>query len=356
MKICHFTSVHNRKDVRICIKECMTLRDAGNEVYIVSKGNEDFVEDGITFVSCGNPKGRIQRFLSFSKKVYKKALELDCDVYHFHDPELLKYGVKLKKKGKKVIFDSHEDVPAQILDKTWIPRFLRKTVSKVYRKKETKYVRKIDAVVTATPYIEDKFKNRAKKVVTVNNYPKLDDVEFQTNSFFDREDIVCYAGGVSVQRGERIMVDAIKDIDATLLIAGVGGENYGKDVKNVQYLGKIDRKGINDLYKKSVVGLCLLQPTANYVNSQPIKMYEYMAAGLPFVCSNFPAWKKVVDSSNAGVCVDVDNKDEIVNAINTLLSNRELCENMGKAGRKAVEENYNWENEGRKLVRLYEEL
>ena len=73
----------------------------------------------------------------FAKMVYLKAKALDCDVYHFHDPELLPYGIKLKKAGKKVIFDSHEDVSAQIKDKPWIPKIIRGLVSSIYKAYET---------------------------------------------------------------------------------------------------------------------------------------------------------------------------------------------------------------------------
>ena len=52
-----------------------------------------------------------------AKDIYKKALEIDADIYHFHDPELLPYGLKLKKKGKSVIFDSHENYSEQIKEK-----------------------------------------------------------------------------------------------------------------------------------------------------------------------------------------------------------------------------------------------
>ena len=134
--------------------------------------------------------------IHFSKRIYQEAMALDCDIYHLHDPELLPYALKLKRKGKKVIFDSHEDVPAQILDKPWLPKPLRRIVSRLYKRYETHVVKKLDAVVAATPHIGQKFAGRAKKVVVVNNYPKLDDIVFQEVPFKDRDRIVCYAGGL----------------------------------------------------------------------------------------------------------------------------------------------------------------
>ena len=78
------------------------------------------------------PKSRLKRILFFTKKIYKAALKLDSDIYHIHDPELLPTAAKLAKRGKIVIFDSHENVTGQIEEKTYIPKLFRKIIAKVY--------------------------------------------------------------------------------------------------------------------------------------------------------------------------------------------------------------------------------
>ncbi len=219
-KVCHMTSAHDWNDDRIFLKECQSLAAAGYDVYLVAEG-VDHEENGVHIVGCGEkPESRRVRMRGFAKKVYERAMALNCDVYHFHDPELLPYGVKLKKLGKKVIFDSHEDVPGQILDKEWLPFPVRKLVSVVYKLYETNCVKQFDAVVTATPHIAEKFNGRCSKVVVINNYPKLDDIEFHDTPFDKREPIVCYAGGISEIRGETVMVEAMNDVDGTLILAG----------------------------------------------------------------------------------------------------------------------------------------
>ena len=101
MKICHVTSVHISTDVRIFVKECPSLARAGYETFLVAKG-QSRDENGIHVIGVGDsPKSRIKRMLFFSKKIYKKSIELDCDIYHLHDPELLRYVKKYKRKGKK---------------------------------------------------------------------------------------------------------------------------------------------------------------------------------------------------------------------------------------------------------------
>ena len=355
MKVCHFTSAHETTDDRIFLKECQSLQNAGHDIFLVGRG-ESREYSGIHIVGCGEPKGRMNRFIFFSKKIYRKALELKCEIYHFHDPELLKYALGLKKRGKRVIFDSHEDVPAQILDKTWIPGIFRNLVAKIYKKYETRVVGKLDAVVAATPYIAEKFRGRAKKVEIVNNYPRLDDIMFHLEPFQDREPVVCYVGGVSEARGEKTMLEAMKKVEGKLIIAGKHEKASIEDGGTVEYMGQIDRKTVNQVYGQAVAGLVVLKPCNNYINSQPIKMYEYMAAGLPVIYSNFPAWEKIMEKTGAGISVDPEKPKEVAEAIQYLFQNLDVAQEMGRKGRQAVEQKFSWDMEEKKLCQLYSEL
>lgn len=355
MKVCHFTSAHETTDTRIYIKECCSLQKAGHEVFLVGRGESTECSE-VHIVGCGEPKGRMERFLFFSKKVYRKALELNCEVYHFHDPDLLRYAGKLKKKGKRVIFDSHEDVPAQIMNKTWIPRIFREFVAKAYRKYETCMVKKADAVVAATPYIAEKFQGRAKRIEVLNNYPRLDDILFHSEPFEKREALVCYVGGVSEARGERIMLEAMKRVDGKLIIAGKHEKQKIEDGGIVEYIGQIDRKAVNQVYGQAVAGLVVLKSCKNYVNSQPIKMYEYMAAGLPVICSDFPEWRGLMEETRAGIYVNPEDPDAVAEAVNYLLAHRKEGQEMGRRGRQAVEQRFSWAAEEKKLLALYQGL
>ena len=345
MKICHFTSAHESDDVRIFIKECSSLANNGYETYLVAQG-ESREENGVHVIGVGDmPGGKKNRMTKFAKAVFLKAEELDCGIYHFHDPELLPYALKIKKAGKKVIFDSHEDVPGQILDKKWIPSPLRRVISKLYKAYETHVVKQIDSVVAATPHIAEKFVGRAKAVSTVNNYPKLEDIVFHNAPFAEREPIVCYAGGINEDRGEQI--------DARLIIAG---EHIKETDGNVEYVGILNRQEVNALYGRSIAGLCILKPIENYYYSQPIKMYEYMAAGIPFVCSDFPGWRRVAEDSQSGICVDPNDNTAIVDAVNYLLSHKSKAQEMGRKGHDYVIKNCIWKNEEKSLLDLYSTL
>jgi len=359
MKICHVTSAHPQEDVRIFHKECVSLAAHGYETYQVSCG-KTYMKSGVHLigVECQS-SGRLRRMTKTVKAIYDAALKVDADIYHIHDPELLPYALKLKKRGKKVIFDSHEEVPAQILDKAWIPVVLRKPISLIYAAYETYAVKKIDAVITVTPHIVKKFEHRAQRVALVQNYPKTDEIVFHGTPFDNRAPIVCYAGGISTARGEDTMINAMENINGKLVLAGIREDTskvqYNEN-KKVCYIGKINRDEINDLYGKSVAGLVVLKPAHNYIKSLPIKMFEYMAAGLPVIASDFPLWMQIIKANNCGICVNPNDTRALERAIKKLLDDRELAQKMGENGRKIVLEKYSWSKGEENLFGLYEKM
>ena len=90
-------------------------------------------------------------------------------------------------------------------------------MSLIYKTYETYIVRKLDAVVTVTPHIVRKFEGRAKRVVLVQNYPKIDEIVFQDSPFENRDPIVCYAGTINTIRGEDTMISAMENVDGKLI-------------------------------------------------------------------------------------------------------------------------------------------
>ena len=105
MTITHLTSVHPRYDTRIFLKECTSLAKKYQVNLVVADGKGDEVKNGVSLYDVGKESGRLNRILKTPKKILKKAIDLDSDIYHLHDPELVFIGLELKKIGKIVIFD-----------------------------------------------------------------------------------------------------------------------------------------------------------------------------------------------------------------------------------------------------------
>lgn len=364
-KICHLTSAHPESDIRIFHKECKSLADNSLfDVYLVSVNALESKRDNVTILSAeSKSKNRLIRIFNSSKKVFLKAIEVDADIYHFHDPELLPYGLKLKKKGKIVIYDAHEDVPRQILGKPWIPAPLRKVISYAFEKYENYVAEKLSYIITSTPTIESRYLKINKNTSAICNYPILQE-NGELPLWSSREDDICYVGGITEIRGIKEIVKALEeDSSLRLSLAGQFSPLSLKEEitgyvgwKQVNYFGVVDRNRIIEILNKSKIGIVTLHPRENYLDSLPIKMFEYMYAGIPVVASNFPLWQKIISENNCGFCVDPFNINEILDVVNNLLANPSLAEEMGRNGREAVMEKYNWENEAMKLNTIYERL
>ena len=354
--VCHMTSAHPNTDIRIYYKECCSLKKHGYDVYLTAPG-ESCVRDGIHIIGVPDVKGRLSRMFFSARNIYKAALKIDADVYHFHDPELLRYGLKLKKRGKVVIYDSHEDVPRQIYSKQWLPALFRPLISHVFEWFENRAVRRLSGVITATPFIAARFSQIHSNTVDINNYPLLDTVTPGSASFDKRKRQFCYTGLLSKIRGSDIILDAVSNVDVSLVLAGPiasdAADLESSLPENAQYVGVISKEQVAQLYKECIGGIILYRAEPNHVNAQPNKLFEYMSAGLPVVASDFPLWKEIVDKNDCGICVDPTDIDATRQALAYLADHPAEAEEMGRKGRKAAVEKYNWKAEEKKLLDFY---
>lgn len=361
IKICHMTSAHPDGDIRIFHKECVSLAEAGHEVHLVIPNSISRVEKEVHIHSFKLiTKKRIQRFLNTTKRTYQIALDIDADVYHFHDPELLPYGLKLIRKGKKVIYDAHEDVPRQILGKHWIPSFFRSLISKSFEKYENYVAKRLSYIVVSTPSIRKRFEQINSNCMDICNYPILEE-NSNPSKWENKFNEICYIGGITEVRGVCELVESLEFVpNVRLNLAGnYSPESFRDELikkpswKEVNELGFVGRNEIVEILNRSKIGMVTLYPLENYLDSLPIKMYEYMLAGIPVIASNFPYWQEIISENNCGICVDPKNPKEISNAINLILSDESNAKKMGESGRKSVLEKYNWSIEKKKLNNIY---
>lgn len=368
IKVCHFTSVHPRYDIRVFRKECVSLVNAGYDVTLVVNDELDNETcQGVKIISTGyKAKSRIDRIVHSGAKVFELAKKVDADIYCFHDPELLRFAKKLKKQGKKVIFDSHEFYALQILTKEYIPVYLRRIISKVYQMIERHSLKYVDAVLTpCTIDGRNYFEGKAEQTVFISNVPRSEDLAVDESCSVEKKDIVCYTGSLSYERGIFHLIKAVAKTNAKLVLAGkYSSDEFKKTVeslneyKAVDYRGYLDKHEIAKLYQSAKIGVSTLLDVGQYshIDTMATKVYEYMALGIPVIISDTPYIRSVLGMYRFGIAVKPDDTDSIANAIEYLLNNPDVASKMGHEGRKAVSEKYSWEIEERILLNLYNQL
>lgn len=367
LKVCHMTSAHHSEDVRIFHKECTSLAKAGYDVYLVARGST-YEKNGVHMIGVGQPAGgRLRRMTGFAKKVYEAALAVDADIYHFHDPELLPYGLKLKKAGKKVIFDSHEKYTEQIRNKRYLPCWCRRLVAGAYGLYERYVLCRIDGLIF--PCLKDgvhPFAGQCRHIATVNNAPVLEETYDRYDEGIPKEPrSICHVGILTDTRGVSHQMKAAAQADCTLFLAGAfNPAEYREEVlsmpeaQNAQYLGVLDRNGVVELLQRCQVGMAAILNVGQYnqYDNLATKVYEYMSLGIPTILSKSPYNERIAAQYQFGICVDPENVDEIAEAIRYLLDHSEEARQMGENGRRAVKEAFNWSVEEKKLLALYEDI
>lgn len=371
-KVVHLTSAHDAGDVRILHRQCQTLTAAGYDVVLIAPGEDPGAEGalaatdfaGVRLHPVPPARSRRGRMTRTVWKVGRAALAEAADLYHLHDPELLPVGLLLRLLGRRVIYDAHEDLPRQILAKDWLPCWLRPPVALATACFEAVAARCLSGVVAATPAIARRFPRRGTALV--QNFPPCS--EFAAGRPHSRRaPLIAYTGGISRHQGAAAMLAAVarlpERLRARLIIAGTfappeleGEIRRQPGWRRVVYRGWQPRAGVRAILARARVGLVVDQPIPNYLDSYSTKLFEYMAAGLPVVASDFPLWREIVDGAGCGLLVNPEDPTAIAAALQYLLERPKAAAAMGRRGRAAVLQRYNWEQQAARLLALYARL
>lgn len=341
------------------------MAERGHKVtLIVADAQGDAWNDDVHILDVGKLPGRMGRMLRSTGHVYQRALSINADVYVLHDPELIPFGIFLKRKGKKVVFDSHEDIPTQIRQKPYLGRVSATLLSRSFQAYERYACSRFDGIVGATPFIREKLNKINPYTIDINNYPILGEFD-NVYPWSSKAMQVCYVGNIAEMRGikELVKACALLHTPATLILAGAfETSTLATEVsslagwRRVRALGYVDRIGVRDVMSNSMAGLVTLHARENYLDALPVKMFEYMAAGIPVIASDFPLWRGIIEFSSCGLCVDPMNPAAIAEAIDYLVTHPEHARRMGMNGRRAVRENYNWHAESKKMLAFYDKI
>lgn len=362
ISICHITTAHPRYDVRIYHKYVKSLSQSGYYVSLcVADGLGNQFKEDVNFIDIGKPVNRFSRFFFLPLKMFNKVKRIKADIYHFHDPEFLLPALFLKKLGRKVIYDVHEDVPRSLKGRDWLPQWILTIIAFFFELMENFITKRLTGIITATPHICDRFLQFNKNTIDINNYPIREEFNCDKIPFENRNDI-CYTGAVTEIRGIRTLMDALFlcHEDIKLHLAGsFAYPEFEKEILNhkakdkLVYYGLVDRVELSKIYNQCFAGMVTFLPYENHIYAQPNKIFEYMSAGIAVIGSGFKLWREIIEYYEAGICVDPEDAEDIAQTINKYYVNRQLASYHARNGQKIVKEKFNWKNEKLKLLSFY---
>jgi glycosyltransferase involved in cell wall biosynthesis len=367
--VCHVISGYFRNDARIFLRQCKSLKKYGFDVSILTNDGEPDEEiDGIKIFDCRKSWSRVKTLLMAKQQFLHSAISIEADVYQLHSPELLPLGVALKRLGKKVVYDAHEDMPRHILEKEWLPPLSRAAVSRAFENYMLRTLSQYDDIISPHSHVVTDFQKRIGKGTLIANFPLISADLASTQSHYSaRPPLLCYSGTVYAYSNQEEIVEALSRFeDIQYKIAGYIDEAHAERLKampagqKVTALGRLSRSALHEFYQTARVGMVVYDYKLNLGGKLGSygtnKIFEYMEAGLPVICTDYILWKDIVDRYDCGICVAPGKPDEIADAIDYLLRDSHRAYRMGQNGRSAVLKEFHWGSEEAKYVGLFERL
>jgi glycosyltransferase involved in cell wall biosynthesis len=370
MRVCHVCSAHPADDGRVFHRACVSLATVGYDVHLlaVGEGREEYMRSGVTVHPLPRCTRRSERFAR-GARVARQAAALEPDLFHVHEPELLR-AVLQRAGARPVVYDVHESHLDVLTDSEWLPRPLRPLACMLWDRNERQLVPRCAGIITVNEEIARRYRPMHPRVRIVHNFPELAVDNFPPP---DRDGKTCvFAGALAPIRGLSQILEALallkkRGLDVPLDLAAIPpDDDYVRSLMaeaerlgiagQVRYHGSLSKGEAIALQRRASIGLVPYLPTRNNVLGLPNKLVECMALGLPVVFSDFPMYREIAGNSGAGIAVDPTKPEQIADAIERLARNPELAREMSEAGRRAIRERFNWRVEQQRLLSLYEEI
>ena len=363
-KYCFFSSMPRKKREIIMYRQGRSLMADGFEVYnVVCDNQPSEVVEGINVVPTSfRAYGFFQRLFVAPRKLYKKLLEVDADVYHTVNVDQLMMCLRLKRKGKKVFFEMQEDHPYSLLWKSKAPKWILKPVVWLMAKWMGYALRRVDAITALSYNTVDYLKSwgiAPEKVHLWGNFPGINkDYNLPLEDYLKREDRMLYFGIIYSYSKQEIVLQALKELPTVkYLVAGVfmGNEKdtYKPKIvnmpewKTVEFIEGFNHEELAGFIGRSTISNVIrdfsVYPMEKSGSFGIIKVFESMEAALPIICSDMPIYRDIMKEYKCGILVDPLSKDQIKEAIEYLVTHKEEAWRMGQEGRRAVIEKYSWD-------------
>jgi glycosyltransferase involved in cell wall biosynthesis len=260
-----------------------------------------------------------------------------------------------KIKRVKRVYDAHE------LFCEMKEIVIRPAIYKIWKRIERFTVSKFQYGYTVNQFIADEFQKMYKRnYEVIRNMPVLKEISIPAK----KEKYILYQGAVNEGRSFETFIPAFRDINVPLLIAGDGNfmkqaialvkENKLDD--KIKFIGKVTPEKLYDYTLNAWIGVTLFEKTgmSNYY-SLANRFFDYLHAGVPQLCVEYPAYIDLNKKYHIAVLLKDLSSESIANALNKMLTDESLYNELQKNCMQAREE-LNWQKEETKLIGFYKTI
>ncbi len=367
------STVHPHDDTRIYHRQAMSLSQKYKvNIYINAPFQFQQINENLCVWGLPEWKKKSDRAKTIFK-LLKYIVNLKADIVIIHDPELLLIVPVIKIfKRIPIVYDIHENYVEMIQEKLWIPIWLRKTLSGMYVFLEKLTFPFIDMVWYPVNNIGNHYQSyKNLRKYQIRNVPAINSFQIE-NKHHQKKDRIIFLGYLIDDRGIKEIIQAFQKVlikypNYELVFVGAFQSDSFEDeitsmvqnfklTDNIHFLGKVPYEKVAEYLFTAKIGLLNYLPIPNNIHGLPNKLFEYMAAGLPVIASNFDNYREVLEETQAGLLVDPTKPGEIADAIIFLLKDKKKMSQLGQNGQIAIQKKYCWEKETEKLFRAIEKL
>ena len=352
MRVLVVTAVHRGDDARVYQRQIRQIVAAGHEVVYVAPqftagGAKPF--HGVTHVEVPRAAGRHRLRSWRAVRAAAKQLRTSCDIMIVHDLELT--AVLSGTGHGPAVYDVKEDTAAAIGDKRWVPTWAHPVVRWITTALERRAAGHYHLVLAEYGYRErlgdHPVVQNSTWIPAVTPAPAGDQVVYVGRISTGRGAATLLEVGAMLQRDRLLLVgDADDDVREAVAEAAAAG--------TIRWTGFLPNPDALVLVEGALAGLSLLREQPNYVQSQPTKIIEYLARGVPAITSPLPLAKALIERTGAGFVVPYDDAGAVVEAIRALDADPALRASMGAAGFAAASAEFDWKRDGAEFVGLLE--
>jgi glycosyltransferase involved in cell wall biosynthesis len=370
-----------RPDTRV-LKEARSLVEHGYRVNVIAWDRQgeypavDEIIPGLTVQRVQDvPSGygigarQILPLRRFWHAAGEQMNEYPPNLVHCHDFDTLLAGLSWgRRRGIPVIYDAHEHYAELVTPRLKGPA--RRLLPGLIRRVERYAARRATAIITVDETLGSYYRSLNRRVLVLGHYPSRRLVDVPVQVFTRPELNLLYHGRLSQDRGLESYLEILRllrraGVPADLHIAGAFTPKSDYELLLhfepvlQQYIHQhnwVPYDHLPGLLTGADCGLALLQPLPRFLDALPVKMFEYMAAGLPVLASDFPAIRQVVEEAHCGALLAPDQPQQAAALLQSWWENPRVPQSLGRNGYQSVQERYNWETLGDRLVALYQTL